>query len=438
MKLKLFFLLLLISTVVSAQFWTEKVSGFADASRGINQFVITSGNEIWATAYDGSGGGANVQEFTKSSDLGETWTTGTIDLGPATAGVGIGCIAAVDGNTAWVTGYPNTTFDQKGIWKTVDGGLNWTKQNSASFNNSASFPNIVYFWDSNVGFCQGDPVGGYFEIYTTTDGGDNWVRTPSSSIPDELTGEYGYVRQIEVVGDRLWFTTNKGRIYRSDDKGITFSVYQSPITDFGSASSSGNISFWDENNGLLASAQGGLWITSDGGENWTSITSPDDSIFDVECVAGSSNALITSVNTAGDTYSSFYSTDNGVTWNLVDNTQRIELEFKGGLGFASGFSVNSSEGGLFKYTGSELVLSIGNNFITKANLYPNPVVDNLTIKSDKDISNVIIFNLLGVKVLDLNPHDNNVVLNLNKLDSGSYIVRINVGETTETVKILKK
>lgn len=437
MKSKLLIILLSITSFSYAQFWTEKASNFTEASRGINQFVIIDNNNAWATAYDGSGGGANVQEFTKTTDGGNTWTAGDINLGPATAGVGIGCIAAVDSNTAWVTGFPNTAFDQKGIWKTEDGGATWNKQASALYTDAAAFPNVVYFWDANTGFCQGDPTGGYFEIYTTTDGGANWVRTPSANIPDEQSGEYGYVRQIEVVGNRLWYTTNKGRIYRSDDKGLSFSVFQSPISDFGGTASSGNLSFWNANDGLLASFQGGLWITHNGGETWTAMTSPDSAIFDVECVVGSTSAIITSRNAAGDVYSCFYSNDSGANWNLVDNIQRIELDFKGTLGLASGFSTNDTTGGVYKYTGTELTLATPNNLLSNLKVYPNPVNNVLNINGTDVISKVLVYNVFGQKVMELSPNTDTLSIDTSNLVSGAYFVQLSSDDKTKTIKILK-
>lgn len=436
MKLKLLNLFFCVSLMAHAQFWTEKATGFTDASRGINQIVITGPTNVWATAYDGSGGGANVQELTKSNDGGETWTAMTINLGVGTGGLGISNLFALDDNTAWIAAFPNTAFDIGGIWKTVDGGATWSKQASALYNNSASFTNIVYFWDANNGFCQGDPTNGYFEIYTTTDGGNNWTRVPSSGIPAPLTGEYGYVRQIEVVNDRLWYTTNKGRIYRSDDKGHTFTVYQSPLSDFGSATESGNLSFWDENNGLLVSANGQIYKTTNGGTSWTVAGSVDSSNSDVECIEGTSDAIITA-NDGGSpaTSSNYYSTDNGNTWTLIDNTQRIELESGHGLVFAGGFNTDATTGGIFKYTGD--VLSNQENTLTSFNAYPNPFNDVLKIDAIDSISKVEIFNLLGQVVLTETPNVSNAEINTANLTSGSYIAKITVNNSTETIKLIK-
>ena len=88
-------------------------------------------------------------------------------------------------------------------------------------------------------------------MYVTSDGGSNWNQVPGASIPNPLGGEYGYTRQIEVVGNDVWFSTNRGRIYYSSDQGNNWVVYQSPISDFGSAEVNGRLSFSDSQNGII-------------------------------------------------------------------------------------------------------------------------------------------------------------------------------------------
>ena len=54
--------------------------------------------------------------------------------------------------------YPRGANQIGGIFKTIDGGLTWSRQDSANYDSSSSFANVVYFWDENVGFAQGDPL----------------------------------------------------------------------------------------------------------------------------------------------------------------------------------------------------------------------------------------------------------------------------------------
>ena len=100
-------------------------------------------------------------------------------------------IHALDAQTAWLVAYPRGANQIGGIFKTIDGG-SWSRQDSANYDSSSSFANVVYFWDENVGFAQGDPLSTEFELYVTNDGGDNWNAVPGSSIPNPLGGEYGY------------------------------------------------------------------------------------------------------------------------------------------------------------------------------------------------------------------------------------------------------
>ena len=229
--------------------WIIQNSGFSQASRGINYISIVDQNIVWSTAYDGSGTAANIQQFTKTLDGGNTWTPCNINVG--NSGLGISMIKAISGTTAWLAAYPNAAGQLGGIWKTTNGGSTWTKQTTATFSNASSFTNVVHFWNANDGFCMGDPINGEYEIYRTTNGGTNWTLVSGANIPNPLSGEFGYTRQIETFGNSVWFTTNKGRIYHSTDKGATCAVYTTPLIDFGGTTMSGNFSFSSLNAGII-------------------------------------------------------------------------------------------------------------------------------------------------------------------------------------------
>ncbi|MFH2096543.1 MAG: S8 family serine peptidase [Bacteroidota bacterium] len=323
--------------------WVEQATNFSTQYRGINYISIVDANTVWATAYDGSGNNANVQEFTKTINGGTTWTPGTINVG--NTGLGISMIHAYSSTTAWLAAYPNAAGQTGGIWKTTNGGTTWVRQNSATYNNAASFTNVVYFWDANNGFCQGDPISGEFELYTTTDGGTTWTAVPGANIPDPLSGEYGYTRQIEVVGDVVWFTTNKGRIYRSTNRGLNFSVYQSPLTDFGGASMSGNFSFSDANNGIIVDVNNAVYKTTDGGANWNSVTTTG-TVFNAGLCYIEGTDIVFSTGTTGSTFSE----DGGVTWNPIDTEQHTAVEFMNqSTGWSGWFNDSPTTKGIWKW-----------------------------------------------------------------------------------------
>lgn len=331
--------------------WINQASGFSTASRGINYISIADPNIVWATAYDGSGGAANIQEFTKTTDGGLTWTPGTINIG--NSGLGVSMITAVDANTAWLAAYPTGAGQVGGIWKTVDGGATWNRQNSATYNNAASFTNVVYFWDANVGFCQGDPINGEFELYTTTNGGTTWVPVPGANIPNPQNGnEFGYTRQIDISGNNVWFTTSTGRVYHSSDQGLTWSVFNTPVADFGGAVTTGtsaNLSFADANNGLIIDNAGDVYKTTNGGTTWNQITTTGPVYTNSLCYIEGTNVAFSTGAATGASGSS-YSTDGGLTWNPIDTEQHLFVEFSTpSIGWSGWFNQDATTNGMWKW-----------------------------------------------------------------------------------------
>lgn len=330
--------------------WIEQASGFATANRGINHISIVDQNIVWATGYDGSGNGANVQEFTKTSDGGTTWTPGTVGVG--NANLGISMIHAVSSTTAWAAVYPTGAGQTGGIWKTTNGGATWSRQNSATYNNAASFTNVVHFWDANEGFCQGDPINGDFELYRTTNGGTTWTLVPGANIPNPQTNEFGYTRQIEVVGNSVWFTTSKGRIYHSTDKGLNWNVYQSPVADFGGAvvsTSSANLSFSSLTDGLIVTNNGVVYKTTNSGATWTTVTTTGTVYTNGLCFIEGTNTAFTTGAATGASGSS-YSDDGGTTWTNIDTEQHLYVEFLNpSIGWSGWFNTSSTAGGMWKW-----------------------------------------------------------------------------------------
>ena len=167
---------------VNAQ-WVEQSSGFSVANRGISDIFIIDANTVWGLAYDGTPSStAIVQEFTRTLDGGATWNSGTIDVGDTT--LGINDLSPVNATTAWVSAINGTTGTGSSIWKTSDGGTTWSQQNAAGYTNAVSFIDGVHFFNANVGVSFGDPAPTptTFEIYRTIDGGTNWTSVTSPAI----------------------------------------------------------------------------------------------------------------------------------------------------------------------------------------------------------------------------------------------------------------
>jgi PKD repeat protein len=341
--------------------WIKQNSSFSTASRGINYISIVDANTVWATGYDGTGNGGNIQEFTKTTDGGANWSANTINIG--NSGLGISMIHPVDANTAWLAAYPTAGGQTGGIWKTSNGGTSWSRQNSASYNSAASFTNVVHFWDANNGFCQGDPINGEFELYTTTNGGTTWTAVPGANIPNPSNGnEFGYTRQIEVVGNSVWFTTSLGRIYHSTNKGLNWSVYTSPIADFGGAISTGssaNLSFGSLTEGIIVDNNGTVYKTSNSGATWTPVTISGTVFTNGLCYVEGTNIVFTTGAATGASGSSF-SQDGGTSWNIIDTEQHLVVEFSSqSIGWSGWFNADANTDGMWKWNDLSSPLSPG-------------------------------------------------------------------------------
>lgn len=450
MKKLLLLFFVAISSAVSAQqvFWDQFSTGFSTTSTTQGQISYADANTVWTYATAGDGSGDFYQLWGRSLDGGVTWTSGPINVG--STDLAIGSIHAMSATTAYVAVFPNAATVQGGIWRTTNSGVTWTKQPTALFNSGTdSFTNLVHFFDENNGVCQGDPANGYFEIYTTSNGGTNWVRVPSANIPPQLDGEYGYTHNYEVVGNTIWCGTNKGRIYKSTDMGLNWTVAQSPITDFGSAAISGNYAMKDQDNGIFISSDWQFFRTDDGTATWTSEFPGGEYYrnFDVAFVPGTANTYVcTGLDIDEIGRGSSYSLDGGLNWfdinfidaEPVDGGGAVEF-FDPTHGLASGFTTSASVGGIWKFIADFTLATVDFQSTKAFTASPNPTSGNLEI-AGQNIANVAVYDILGKQVSNANFSSlNNANINMSSLNSGIYMVKVtnNVGATA-TIKVVKQ
>jgi photosystem II stability/assembly factor-like uncharacterized protein len=440
MKKILLFVLLGISFGVNAQFWTEITTGFTTPDRGMYSISIVDASVVWAVGFENTQGfeDVTIKEFTRSTDGGLTWTSGKIELGANTSAFGTSSITAVSSTTAWVSAYGDPS-NPGGIWKTIDGGLTWNKQTTASFTVD-SYVNFVHFWDANNGIAHGDPESSEFEIYTTSDGGTNWTRVPAGNIPDpDAGGEYGYENLYEVSGNNIWFGTDLGRVFKSTDKGLTWTVntIPSPSTDF--QLDSFTFSDTDPNKGFLVTYYSQkLFSTLDGGATWSEVPKTGNLYnTDISFIPGTS--ILVSAASANPLGSS-YSIDNGLTWITIDEIAHGKLAFLNDtFGFSGSLDTITTTGGIFLFSGIPLKAP---SFDLKKQIlaYPNPTNGILNLNSENSLINeASVFDLLGRQVLSSKfSASNNVTLDLKSLQTGTYVLKVTSDSgKNETMKILK-
>ena len=348
--------------------WVQKYSAFPATSTYPGYISAVSETVAWSIGRDGSGGGADYKVFSVTTDGGANWSSGQVSYGTAFAQV-----YGIDANTAYIAAYGTGTGNK--IIKTTNRGLNWEPVLSGA--GASSFFNVVHFFDENNGFVQGDPEGGYYELYTTTNAGADWTRVPSANIPaPQSSAEYGIVGHYTAVGDVIWYTTNNGYVYKSTDKGLNWAKYQ--IFSTTSTEVNAVIAFNDDaTNGLILAMEGSgnyrKFKTTNGGSTWTEITSTTPDNFynsDLSAVPGTNGMFVTvGADFENNLMGISYSTDLGETWTdyaqyykgqqvvsvaMVSETKgyagSFQGEYSGGMwvlggtsNMAAEFSVNMTE-----------------------------------------------------------------------------------------------
>jgi len=379
--------------------WVSQSSGFVTASRGINYIHAHDSLVVWATAYDGSGGGATINEFTKTSDGGNTWTTGQVLGGTV---YGLGNICGLNANTAFVALYNGTTQDNNcGVYKTTNGGTTWTHMVGA-LQGSASFADNVWFWNENEGMCHGDVTGtganAYFEIYTTSNGGTTWTRVPKANIgggANPATGEGGWTSVIQAVGDStIMFGSNKAKLYISYDRGYNWIIANTgitPITD-----GINKIAFKDKMNGIVVQTTTTQVMreTHDGGATWQTITPVGPFLTnDLTFVEGTDNTFVSTGAATGFTGAS-YSFDGGYTWEQFMGTetdQFLACDFiNNHCGWAGGFNASATESGMFKYVGT---LAPGAILNPVTNLFAQPIDNSVHLTWNEPVTPPLSYNI---------------------------------------------
>lgn len=140
-------------------------------------------------------------------------------------------------------------------------------------------------------------VGMSGEIHYTNDGGESWP---------QATNKSKCCFGLDFVNDKVIYACGNGKnVVKSTDGGQNFSR----VADFGgdSPNQCKMLSFYDENNGIIASAKL-MAITHDGGTSWKELTLPCK-------VAGINMNSENRIYFVGDDFNMYISEDGGETWN---------------------------------------------------------------------------------------------------------------------------
>lgn len=242
-------------------------------------YAITDPDHVWIGTFHENG--LPCPFSVKTSDGGESWIFDTIPVPGIPQCVSV---CGWDANTGFFVFADSDGSTDPSIWKTTDGGTNWSNMITTQF--TGSFINFYHAFSADSGLAAGDPRDGYFEIQLTHDGGTTWSRVPSSDIPDILPDEMGLNHSYSGVGNSVWFTTSKARLFRSADRGLTWEATElvpNSSLDLGVCfSTAQHGAVWNRS---VNTNQ--LFITNDGGVTLEPVSFPAGYyIMDMSCVQG--------------------------------------------------------------------------------------------------------------------------------------------------------
>ncbi len=267
----------------------------------------------------------------KTTDGGATWKF----LGLYNSGqIGGVRIHPTDPNTVWVAAQGDAfkNNDERGVFKSTDGGATWHKVLYVSDSIGAmdielqpGNPSVVYAWMSHLQrkpwtIVSGGPASDGAGFYKSTDGGEHFTKI-TSGLPNALVGKANIgVSAADPKRVYAFIEAKPGSgLYRSDDAGQTFAFVDSKPAQVATQMIYRPF-YYDTlgvdptNADVVYTGAEGFWKSTDGGKTFTTLRTPHGDNHDIWINPKDGNIMIQS-NDGGANVS----TDGGRTWSTLMN-----------------------------------------------------------------------------------------------------------------------
>lgn len=324
-------------------------------------------------------------------------------------------------------------------------------------------------------------VGNYDGIYKSNNPLISWVKVDSFA---------AYIEEIIII-DTLIFAVSSGNagidylggVYRSDDGGDIWDLFNSGLTDFGVWSITGNdsILFIGNTNGqvfksidnginwiqtsefdvnstsiihhielvnstLIAEKSGYLWISTDYGETWV-VNFNADFPGGETGISSQESVIVLLESEVQSLHGVSLSTDNGINWTWI--TYDLPDPTIGNWDWGQYTAIKIIENTI--YIGSYLdgIWTLDLNLLTTAKntyaindiiVYPNPTngILNISLKRNEKIT-IKIHDITGKLLKSLISSSENEIIDIGNFPSGQYIVSIisQRGVLSKTIQLIK-
>jgi len=257
----------------------------------------------------------------KSMDAGATWQHMGLD---ETGRIGRIIVHPTNPNIVYVCALGRTTGPQeeRGVYKTTDGGQNWTRSLFADTNTGCSGLNIdandpetlfAGMWQVEMhtyAMLSGGPGSG---VFVTHDAGAHWNKIVGHGLPTKDVGKVD-VAPAPSNSKRVYAllqTADQGSIWRSDDGGVNWTngSWQRELN--GRAGYYIKLAVNPKNPDEVFVSNSSFWISKDGGKSFTTLGWGGDN-HDIWIDPGDPNRILLTHDGG-----MFMTTDHGATSNRV-------------------------------------------------------------------------------------------------------------------------
>ncbi len=274
----------------------------------------------------------------KSTDAGSSWThIGLEDTRH------IAKIRVHPQNPDWVYvaafGHAFGQNRERGVYRSKDGGKQWEqvlfrspKAGAIDLTMDSSNPRILYaaMWEAYRSFWQISSGGSDSSIYKSTDGGDTWADiSEHKGLPQGIKGKIGLATSPARSG-RVWalIEHKDGGLYRSDDHGQTWEKVSGKDLLWTRSWYYMHIVADTHDPDTVYIMNYDLWKSTDGGRNFSQITTPHGDNHDLwidphnpkRMIEGNDGGACVTLN-GGDSWSSIYNQPTAQFYHVATDNQ---------------------------------------------------------------------------------------------------------------------
>ncbi len=326
MKFFNFILFVLIFTIsVNAQ-WQKQIVDTKASLRGLS---VVSESIVWASGTNGT--------VLRTVDGGKNWLVIKV---PDAEKLDFRDIEAFDANTAYILSIGDG--ENSRIYKTTDGGKTWKLQFQNK--NPKAFFDALAFWDESHGIAMSDPVDGKFVLIETKDG-ETWKPIEKLQMPNAKEGEAAFAASgtcLITQGDKNAFLVSGGnaaRVFKSENRGKNWSVFDTPMTKGTAGSGIFSIAMANSEAGIIVGgnyekpneAINNFAWTIDGGKSWRSVKGLNGYRSGAAITMPGNIVLIAVGSTGSD-----IAFDGEKSWKNLDKENYNSVQINGKIAWAVG------------------------------------------------------------------------------------------------------